>query len=53
MDLLLERGRRALTEGDTQLAVEHFSALIDHELREVKFDQPDRFALLACDSFDD
>lgn len=30
MDLLLDRGRRALTEGDTKLAIEHFTALIDH-----------------------
>lgn len=30
MDLLLERGREALSEGNTKLAVEHFTALIDH-----------------------
>ena len=30
MDLLLERGRDALTEGDTKLAIEHFTALADH-----------------------
>lgn len=30
MDLLLERGRSALNDGDAKLAVEHFSALIDH-----------------------
>lgn len=30
MDLLLDRGREALTEGDTTLAIRHFSALIDH-----------------------
>lgn len=30
MDLLLERGRKALNEGDTHLAIEHFTALIDH-----------------------
>ena len=30
MDLLLDRGRTALTEGNTKLAVEHFTALIDH-----------------------
>ncbi|MEQ9039710.1 MAG: tetratricopeptide repeat protein [Silicimonas sp.] len=30
MDLLLERGREALNEGDTKLAIEHFTALIDH-----------------------
>ena len=30
MDLLLDRGRTALNEGDARLAIEHFSALIDH-----------------------
>jgi tetratricopeptide (TPR) repeat protein len=30
MDLLLERGRMAMAAGDTPLAVEHFTALIDH-----------------------
>lgn len=30
MDLLLQRGREAMTEGDTRTAIEHFSALIDH-----------------------
>ncbi len=30
MDLLLDRGREALTEGDTTLAIRHFTALIDH-----------------------
>lgn len=30
MDLLLDRGREALTEGDTILAIRHFTALIDH-----------------------
>ncbi|WP_092693814.1 tetratricopeptide repeat protein [Tranquillimonas rosea] len=30
MDLLLERGREALQAGDTEIAIEHFSALIDH-----------------------
>lgn len=30
MDLLLERGRDALTEGDNKLAIEHFTALVDH-----------------------
>ncbi len=30
MDLLLDRGRTALGEGNTKLAVEHFTALIDH-----------------------
>ena len=30
MDLLLERGRQAMNEGATDLAIEHFTALIDH-----------------------
>ncbi len=30
MDLLLERGRSALEEGEVELAIEHFTALIDH-----------------------
>ena len=30
MDLLLNRGREALTAGDAKLAIEHLSALIDH-----------------------
>lgn len=30
MDLLLERGRMALEEGEIDRAIEHFSALIDH-----------------------
>ncbi len=30
MDLLLERGRKAHAEGDFDLAIEHFSALVDH-----------------------
>jgi tetratricopeptide (TPR) repeat protein len=30
MDLLLERGRDALEAGDSRLAIEHFTALIDH-----------------------
>ena len=30
MDLLLTRGRDALEAGDTVLAIQHFSALIDH-----------------------
>lgn len=30
MDLLLARGRKMMEEGDLVLAVEHFSALIDH-----------------------
>ncbi|NRA98676.1 MAG: tetratricopeptide repeat protein [Rhodobacteraceae bacterium] len=30
MDMLLDRGREALEAGDAKIAVEHFSALIDH-----------------------
>ena len=30
MDLLLERGREALSEGDTKKAIEHLTALVDH-----------------------
>lgn len=30
MDLLLTRGREALSEGDTRAAIEHFTALTDH-----------------------
>lgn len=30
MDLLLERGREAMDADDLQIAIEHFSALIDH-----------------------
>ena len=30
MDLLLDRGRDALGEGDTTLAIRHLTALIDH-----------------------
>lgn len=30
MDFLLERGRKALEDGDPNLAVEHLTALIDH-----------------------
>ena len=30
MDLLMDRGRNAMSEGDFELAIEHFSALIDH-----------------------
>lgn len=30
IDLLLERGRQAMTDGDLKVAIEHFSAVIDH-----------------------
>lgn len=31
MDLLLERGREAMDQGQPELAIEHFTALIDHD----------------------
>lgn len=31
MDLLLQRGRNAMEAGDTDAAIEHFTALIDHD----------------------
>jgi tetratricopeptide (TPR) repeat protein len=31
MDLLLQRGQDALDAGDTQAAIEHFTAVIDHD----------------------
>lgn len=57
MDLLLERGRKALTEGDTKLAVEHFTALIDHapefaegyNARATSFFQSGQFGLALAD----
>ena len=30
MDLLLQRGREAMGAGETEIAIEHFTALIDH-----------------------
>jgi len=30
MDLLLQRGRDAMEAGDTSVAIDHFTALIDH-----------------------
>ncbi|WP_232830834.1 tetratricopeptide repeat protein [Tropicimonas sp. IMCC34011] len=30
MDLLLQRGNEALAENDTELAIDHFTALVDH-----------------------
>jgi tetratricopeptide (TPR) repeat protein len=30
MDLLLQRGRQALSDGDPSLAIEHLTALVDH-----------------------
>ncbi len=57
MDLLLERGRKALHEGDTVLAVEHFTALIDHapefaegyNARATAFFQAGKFGLSLAD----
>lgn len=57
MDLLLERGREALTEGDAKLAVEHFTALIDHapnfaegyNMRATAFFQMGRYGLALED----
>lgn len=51
MDLLLDRGRRALQEGEYDTAIEHFSALIDHapdfaegyNARATAFFQADRY----------
>ena len=31
LDLLMKRGEDALAQGDTQVALEHFSALVDHD----------------------
>ncbi len=53
MDLLLERGREALSEGDTVLAIRHFTALIDHapnfaegyNMRATAYFQDGRFGL--------
>lgn len=30
MDLLLQRGRKAMEAGETDIAIEHFTALVDH-----------------------
>jgi tetratricopeptide (TPR) repeat protein len=57
MDLLLERGRKALNEGDTILAVEHFTALIDHapefaegyNARATSFFQDGKYGLALAD----
>lgn len=57
MDLLLDRGRNALAEGNTKLAVEHFTALIDHapefaegyNARATAFFQDRKFGLSLAD----
>ena len=57
MDLLLDRGRTALAEGDTKLAIEHFTALIDHapdfaegyNARATAFFQAGQFGLSLAD----
>ncbi|NHQ74147.1 tetratricopeptide repeat protein [Roseovarius gahaiensis] len=57
MDLLLGRGRDALEAGDSQAAIEHFSALIDHapdfaegwHMRSVAFSRVGRYGLALAD----
>lgn len=57
MDLLLRRGRDAIEAGDTAMAIEHLSALIDHapgfveawHLRSVAFFKADRYGLALSD----
>jgi len=57
MDLLLERGREALDEGDPLAAAEHFSALIDHapdfaeayNARAMAYFQQERYGLAIDD----
>ncbi|WP_170397906.1 tetratricopeptide repeat protein [Ruegeria arenilitoris] len=56
-DLLLERGREALEDGDTLAAIEHLTALTDHapgfaegwHLRASAFFGMDRFGMAAAD----
>ncbi|WP_420584279.1 tetratricopeptide repeat protein [Ruegeria sp.] len=56
-DLLLERGREALDDGDTLTAIEHLTALTDHapdfaegwHLRASAFFGMDRFGMAAAD----
>lgn len=56
-DLLLERGREALDDGDTVAAIEHLTALTDHapgfaegwHLRASAFFGMDRFGMAAAD----
>ncbi|HKL06108.1 MAG TPA: tetratricopeptide repeat protein [Roseovarius sp.] len=57
MDLLLDRGRDALEAGDSQAAIDHFSALIDHapdfaegwHMRSVAFSRVGRYGLALAD----
>src|SRR6056297_2535628 len=57
MDLLLRRGEDALEAGDTEMAVEHLSAAIDHapqfaeawHLRSVAFFKQERYGLALHD----
>jgi len=57
MDLLLRRGEDALEAGDTEMAVEHLSAAIDHapgfaeawHLRSVAFFRQERYGLALND----
>lgn len=57
MDLLLERGRDALEGGDSQAAIEHFSALTDHapdfaegwHMRSVAYSRMGRYGLALAD----
>ncbi len=56
-DLLLERGREALDDGDTRAAIEHLTALTDHapqfaegwHVRASAFFGMDRFGMAAAD----
>ncbi|MGR3519631.1 MAG: tetratricopeptide repeat protein [Roseovarius sp.] len=57
MDLLLRRGKDALETGDTEMAVEHLSAAIDHApdfaeawyMRSLAFFQQERYGLALND----
>jgi len=57
MDLLLKRGRDALEAGDSQAAIDHFSALLDHapnfaegwHMRSVTFSRVGRYGLALAD----
>lgn len=57
MDLLLERGREALEEGELETAIDHFSALIDHapefaegyNARAMAYYQADRYGPAMAD----
>lgn len=57
MDLLLDRGRKAMEAGDVEAAIEHFSALTDHapefaegwNARATAFYQAEEFGLSMAD----